>query len=582
MSPHTLADWKCLPPEILYRILKVSESDQVVWTCTHVCKSWLLPAQTQLYSDVYLTYFEQLECFHRAIEQHPALGLMVKRLEFDTFEIVDSQERVILQKKTSVLLTSLLNTYLPNLESLGLDVLCSYISVLEALANSQLKSLKRLSLPLREMEKSEMALYKSCAISMKNHLEDLQLADDDESNYPSEERILFNRLRSQLHQFRKVHTIEIRNTTTRPAQLLDDVIENCPSLRCIEFHLTHNVRIPVVEEENEVSRYIPRNNIEKITTDATIILNLGLLSYIAHKLPSLPKLIIHPSTNGPIQLFPYRLEQLLTLLKKYKQFYVSGLRVDLDIFTRKLGDFWNATTVKPGTMHVRFFYTDHKSQGNFHLQNGELAINCSTFDFRSGHYLFTKMNGSFIGKLCLFNEVFRMAEAKILPKDFITRTFQHCPNIQRLRMQGWTLEKFTTGRAKKRSLKILELSHCQIGTGALELISSVLLEVKHLQIGSNTFKAGEGDNTSAANEIIMLPHTKVDLVTLENDYINSSRQVQCYSVTDKEHRYFQLDRYKIYAIPSSKENYMRAQKSARVEIHSQTFPLVRNLPNDAF
>lgn len=108
-------------------------------------------------------------------------------------------------------------------------------------------------------------------------------------------------------------------------------------------------------------------------------------------------------------------------------------------------------------------------------------------------------------------------------------------------------------------------------------MSAAFFEINRLKVTNIEYVCNEGDDTSTAVEIITTPHsTKVNVVTIGSDDITTSHLIKCFSVKDKECRYFLLDKFKTREISSSGEDYLRAEKYTHVEICLQTFPTVKN------
>ncbi|CAO3643108.1 unnamed protein product [Mucor hiemalis] len=128
--PESRSNWKILPSEISHYILQlVTKKD--LCNCALVCKGWLPPTQTLLYSKVSIKHFEQLEQFQQTVEQDSRLGLMVKKLYVGCI-FMDKKDKNVLKMKGFSLLTTLLSTCLPNLEILQDSAAISYIPVLDA------------------------------------------------------------------------------------------------------------------------------------------------------------------------------------------------------------------------------------------------------------------------------------------------------------------------------------------------------------------------------------------------------------------------------------------------------------------
>lgn len=87
MSTHRRANWSCLPLEIHQYVFQHLYREEDLLNCALVCKAWLSPAQTRLYSRVEIKNSAQLEKFQYTMRYAPHLGKKVKQLEFNQREI---------------------------------------------------------------------------------------------------------------------------------------------------------------------------------------------------------------------------------------------------------------------------------------------------------------------------------------------------------------------------------------------------------------------------------------------------------------------------------------------------------------
>lgn len=484
------------------------------------------------------------------------------------FSAIRQSEWDIASKKRVVsLLTVLLSKCLPNLEIFSCFSLRTYIPILDALTSSRLKSLKNLAFPHHVENSYEVYLYTSCAKLMADRLENLLITDRYEPIDVVDRKTFIKRFCDQLHRFQKLVDIHVHTATEEPIQLLEDIIENCSSLKKISFHrVHHDGNNLVTREQSAISRYTPRNNIKEFTTNMNIIYDQEFLSYITHKFPCLQNLKLTLRLyNNPID--QSKLKQLMFYLIKFESFSVSGLNVDYDVITKTLGDFWSVTA-KPGSVGVHFLYRQNEENTNLDLNERFTEVTYRNLDFRNGYYDFIENNGKFLGSIELWFLMFNQVGEGVLPKNFITYTLVHCPHIRSLSLSSWTIKEFTIGPIEKRTLDTLSFSGCNIHDGALESLSAAFTEINNLEIPQCNFNVcDEGRRVLSSPEKIMLPHTKINAVKVE--YIE---QIKCYSVRDKEYRYFSLANGKKHAVPSNEENYTRAIIYSRIEIHSLTFP----------
>ncbi|CAO3641618.1 unnamed protein product [Mucor hiemalis] len=487
----------------------------------------------------------------------------------------------------------LFSTYLPNIEIvckdsqdifqdrevLGETFLSIYISVLNALTNSRLRFLKTLVMPPPNAPKSQMVAYLGCALLMKDRLENLMLADNFESHLPSSEQLFFNHFLSRLNQFDKLVEIHIRRNTNEPIQFLEDIVENCPSLKHLEFHFPCNEKDPSRTKynasANAVSKYTPRFNMETITTDTVEMVEGGTLPYIAHKFPRLQKLSLASAWDGNVDTKGTDLDRLLPYLSKLNDFSATGFSVDSNTITEAMARFWD-TTAAPGSVDVSLIYSEFGESLN--LEKQSTIICYPVEDPERKHVDFIEKNGKFIKKADIgfsMYEINDKTERCILPDKFIYHTFEHCPHIQQLGLMECILKKFTVNPNHKYSLDNLDLINCKIHNGALESLSAVLVEVKKVVVANLTYIDDDNENdTSSASLMIKMPHTKINVVSLGRS--RNTRQIKTFSAADKKYRYYLLDGYKIYPTDSTEEEYMHADNHTRVEIWCQGTPIVKN------
>lgn len=571
MSTHRHANWSCLPLDIHQYVFQHLYRQEDLRNCALVCKAWLSPAQTRLYTKVSrIDRIEQLEKFHRTVEQNPQLGTKVKFFSLKSFKDANGLLQLndhALNERAVGLVTTLISNCLPNLVQFDCLFMRTYIPILDALTNSRLNSLSNLEFPLPRANGYEVYLYNSCAKLMADRLEELLITDNYKPIDQIDKKTYIKRFCSQLDRFKKLVDIRVHTATEEPIQLLEDIIENCSSLKRISFYrVHHDGNNLVTREQSAISRYIPRNNIEKFTTNTNIIDDQEFLSYITHKFPCLQNLELTSRLyNNPID--QNKLKQLMFYLIKFESFSVEGLNVDYDVITKTLGDFWSVTA-KPGSVEVHFLYRQNEQDTSLYLEQRFTEVTYRNLDFRNGYYDFIENNGKFLGSLELSFLMFNQVSEGVLPKNFITYTLVHCPHIRSLSLSSWTIKEFTIGPIEKRTLDTLSFSGCNIHDGALESLSAAFTEINNLEIPHCNFNVcDEGRRVLSSPQKIMLPHTKINAVKV--GYI---KQIKCYSVRDKEYRYFSLANGKKHVVPSNEENYTRAINYPRIEIHSLTFP----------
>lgn len=453
MRTSEISRWESLPSEINHYVFQqVGRED--LRACVFVCKAWLPSAQTALYSKVSIKHIEQLEQFHQTIEHNPQMGIEVK--SFDLGKIMkdncDLKKRTALKKIIFNIMNSLLATRLPNLQVFRDCTAVSYVPIVDALIESRLKFLKRLASPFTSELNRNLLVYTTCALLIRDRLENLFLYGGYGRNL---EQLYFNRLYSKLDQFSQIKEITIDKDTPEGIQLLDDVIDKCPSslekiwcnihpcdpfMKPDDFETFVNKNISMYE----ISTLAPKSNVKVFISRLSRALDDKILMYIMRKFPQLEELTLEHFYNDTHIISANVFEQFLHYVSRLSEVDVYRLNVDQGSIIESYANFWDATSEK-GWEHVKFRYSEYVSRDKISLGKDITTIDYAISENQETdwkHLRFIEENGVFLQKVEFSFQLLNYDEPDMytLPDDLIRYVFGFCPYIQILRLEHCNLE----------------------------------------------------------------------------------------------------------------------------------------------
>lgn len=577
-----------LPTEIYLCILQQVDKEDL---CKHalICKAWLPLVQHLLFSRVHIKHYKQLVRFTQTIQAKSRLEAMVKSLTMDNF-IRDSQkkDRERIKEQVTFILTSLISTHLPNLETLQDRTSITYSPVLHALVDSRLKHLRRLGTPSFHKGKDVLASYTSCAILMKDRLENL-LISDKTGDYFHDGQLFFDRLYSRLGHFSRLQEITIIKVTDEWIQLLDDITKSCPALEKI----TLDIRATGIQPNNNeisidtISNFVPSTNVKSFKADILGTLDEKILAYVMHKFPQLDECTLINKESFIRETNQQIVEQFLHYTSKMKNFMVGDLALAQNAMSKALGNLWNELSTH-GKEFVLFCYSDrdHVTTEKFIAgEEGTEIIHKFDEGFDWKHVDFLKANGAYLKKVGYILDIDRRRrqseQTKSLFDAFMAETFAYCPFIRGLFFAEFYLTPLYILRGKEHCLDEMTFVDCSIYKGALESLSKVLLEVKHLTFANTFHLPSKESGRGIADEVIKMPSTKVDIISF-GVFRGDSLYIKVSNTTDESHYYCVLHSGNTEALPSTEKEFLNVSRKKRVRVRCKTNPIIKGvllLPN---
>lgn len=569
--------------EVYHNILKRLDKKDI-YNCALVCKAWLIPAKTLLYTDVELKHFKQLERFHRTVEHNLQLSMMVK-----CFTLKDSLRGNWLTFRSEALhiLDALFSTCLLNLETLRDEAAISYTVVKLALMDSGLKSLKRIIIAFSyRLSKIELAEYMSCALLMKDRLENLYFSDIFDEDI---DRMLFYQLRNRLGQFSRLKQLTIEAKVTKEgAGFLDGIIESCsPTLEEVIFygpsdHTLQNGN-PIVSMDSITRNFVPRTSIKRLIVHQY---SDEILTYIMHKFPQLDECSLHTEWYVSSEV----VERFLNYAYRLKDYILNDLIVDHEMITAFVNNLWKGGSSALGKKHVNFTYSEEESESGVNVLSVYKHSACIRYPLPWSarnrlpnwkHIKFLQKNGRLLKSLAYTFSVYgelHKAENTTLPDDIIAHTFAYCPSIQYLDFDHCTLTLANTllPSGGTHSLRKLSLDRCRIYEGTLEWLSKVLSKVEHLKLSNVCCVPEQEDSIPETIEVIKMPDTEVDLITFGVTRY-SPRFVKITNSTDETStHYYALQVNRADAFPSTEEEFLGASIDQRSEVCCKSNPIIKS------
>lgn len=562
-----------LPREIHHRILQ-SLGKRDLRNCSLVCRAWLPSARTLLYVKVVIGHLDQLKQFHRTVEHNAQLGIEVKRLMLN-IQIWEDRDKV--KEEIQNILTDLFSTCLPNLECLRDDFSFIYAPLQQALINSQFKSLKRLEVSPHRIGKDELAEYLSCALLMKDHLENLYISDS-EIHYGEQ---LFHRLYSQLDEFDHLKEVTVLSSATDEGIfVLDSIVERCgPTLKEIVF-FAHRGDGNRSKKEACMDSITPRTNIKWFTVDKVSDI---MLTYLMRKFPQLEICSLREEGNVSQKTSPHILDQFSRYSSRLKELYVHETLLDHDMIVKILGNYWKGAISAHGKQRVHFCYSEDEELETEKLfvykdyASIDYAFSSSSDQHDWKHIDFIKQNGSFLKRVEYTFFLDDLEKRIMLPDDVIVQTLTYCPWIQDLQLEYCALKPLNVGALtpsseKRYSLEELSLLRCTIQEGALESLSAVLSDVIRLKVLDLDYDS----DASYAKRAIRMPHTRVGQIIFVLFKGTTLYLKVTNSVDENLIHYCVLHSDKRDALPLTEEEFLVTPIDDRAEICCKTSPVIQS------
>lgn len=539
-------NWTTLPVEILHKTFSLLERKSLYET-VHVCKSWTNSAQAALYSNVVLHTFYKFSNFITTMRQKPILGLYVKYFKYFSYE-EDLIDVGVITKSL------LLSGSLPNVEVFETrknGVTFELIS--NALQNSRLKRLTKISAPSLKMSKSEVEHYITCATLMKDRLRSLCICDNyGKITQPAENKLYFQRLYSQLHQFDKLNDLTIITKTKNEIQVLEYVAEACKTLENISFEFTtsNNKSIPV-SVINTASEMVPRSNVKTMKGSLYNSSFSKFLPYIINKFPQLREVSLTVKSDNITIEDDEIILLLYMFLSKLQNGSVSIPRVRPEALCDSIGYHWNSGS-RLGSEDVSLYYEQtpipDPTIGLYvtkYLFSKETTVYFRTSEWM--HISFIENYGIYIGRLkfgFMEDDINALTDLQLLPENFMGHLVKHCPYLKSLSIEGSVLKPPSyhgIDLSKKLSLWKLTFRFCIIYAGVLEHLSLLVPEVDVLRLGFGvTYRQTLDASSTPVDNIIqiIMPHTKIHKVHVELLDQDEPVYFQVYSTDAQKYYHF--------------------------------------------
>ncbi|CAO3633381.1 unnamed protein product [Mucor hiemalis] len=486
-------NWKTVPVEILHKTFQLVDK-KTLREIALVCKAWTHAAQAALYQTVHLRSLWKLKSFCNSVEHRPNLGKNVKSFSpfFNSVPVSDPEDAE--RKK---LITILLSSYLPNIEAFSESTKTHYLLTMNALLDSQLTRLKSLKKPSDSPESSEVANYTTCALLMKDRLEELHIRD---RAHPQASRASFKDLK-------------------------------------------------------------PRTNIKLIDGYVNSSGVCTVIPYILRKFPQLQKFSLGVRGEDSIVTDADTINDLFKLMSEIESFDIHGLRADpnaaWDIVGNRLVASSNPGSESVTFSYLGNYSPVQICSLSFHKKDGftdsAFVVRYPTWERNWVNLDFVKKNGKYLRgvRIEYSNREFILSphDPKELPDNFMRHIIAHCPNLKKLYIESFILRRhsyFKMDLHEKLSLDKFVLHGCVLYPGALEQLSICVPYIGNLEISGLTYSTNTEDGPTALNfklenaiEIFM-PHTTIDSITIYQDQ-DEPIYVQIHSLKEKKSYFYYCD-----------------------------------------
>ncbi|CAO3627910.1 unnamed protein product [Mucor hiemalis] len=521
------------------------------------------------------------------MNHRPALGKNVKSLEFNTY--TDDKSEV------EDVLTSLLSTHLPNVESYSSSFhRSSYLPVLIALLNNQLIRLKTLEKPVKDATNYNITNYTTCALLMKDRLEHLQMFDDYDGvlTNAKQTKLLYNLLYDNLQQFNKLISLSINMKTDEIIKELESITDACKTLEKIVFNFDSlnddiSSSLAIDSAFGQGLKLVPRSNVKSIEGTLKASRFHKVFSYIIDKFPQLKKISLSVNEEDATLSEPQEINLLQKYASKFNDSYYVSVNVNQDTICDAIGDFWVKTS-KLGSERLEIHYEDDRDNCQLTIRKHVKSTVTRIYPYYDDYHVqdnFIETYGKYLLSLefssLIDNNDFSALDVYELPEHFLGHLVMHCPYLKFLTIENFMIRRspyFNMDLSKRLSLSLLHIKDSSIYPGALEQLSFSVPKLKKLQLGYNLSYCRKDDDqatdtpTVEAIEIVM-SHTTIDWIEFEHPG-DEPFYVKFYSLSEqKNYRYkIDFDFEKITQKAISEEEYLAKNDGKYYYICSQTIP----------
>ncbi|CAO3619464.1 unnamed protein product [Mucor hiemalis] len=422
-----------------------------------------------------------------------------------------------------------MSTHLPNVERFPQSYKSSYFPTLNALLDNRLTKLNFLSVPDGSSDSCKLTNYTTCALLIKNRLENLRISDTFDDADENHIKSLFDLLYSRMNQFEKLRTVSIRKNTNQSIQVLEYITDACKTLKAIEFEFSSSGGEPDLStmidvDTNSNLEFSPRSNIKSLDGIVDASSFHKVFSYIIHKFPQLQNISLASTPNTEDTLVAQHTIVLLhNQISKIDNYFVS-VKVNKSEIWDTIGNIWDATS-ELGSENLTIQYEEASEECRLSISKSKSSTRRTQLypcHPHWAHAYFIENYGKYIGSLefsFTIAENIYFSDVRELPENFLGHLITHCPHLKSLVIQYYILRRcsyYNMDLSKRLSLSLLSLDDCAIYAGALEQLSLFLPRLKTLRLGIDlNFFCNSGDaeiDTAVdVNEIVM-PYTIIDEV----------------------------------------------------------------------
>lgn len=478
-----------------------------------VCKAWLDPVRSALYSKVEVDNLSQLQKFYHAVDSNPLLGEKVKVF------IADQPSGFGLENNGEVvrLMSNLFSSKLPNLEEVDAEAANTYTPILNALRKSHLKQLKRINTRSYTMKEDEVSKYIFCIYLMRDRVESVLLEHLPDS--------MPDFLYDKLDQFKAVKVLFVRTCHSSWFHTLEHVTTSCKGLKQLEYLFQGH--------EDHVdfdTKAIAPSNVKILTVHA---IHQNMLLYTMLKFPRLTDLNFYCYGYPINSKQPKELIRILNYLAPIEAFDVRTFYVD-DKIADFFANYWDSTCAEVGSRTVDVCYTeDLHNIDDIGLdlfrppEHTETAItlmyHIREYDAQHIEVIdkLDKYIGEFRFRYDADNGGFNLPVRSDLPSDFLDHLFNCCPQLNNLHLHGWMLRQRRYIPDYELSISQLYLGECSIYGDYLSRLSAVVPHLERLILEENSYFHSCRRTSRYNDEHIFgerntleidMSHTEIDLV----------------------------------------------------------------------
>ncbi|CAO3612893.1 unnamed protein product [Mucor hiemalis] len=562
---------KSLPLEVLLKVFQ-SATKTNLREYALVCKAWLNPVQSMLYSDVKISTLLQLENYCDAVQNNPLLGELVKVFRSDNRLRWGTEET----DKIAKLLSTLFNDGLPNLQEVKENALRTHDQILSALQNSRLKKLKVLNSLDSYGDVSAKKNYRSCILLMHDRVEKVLLRPMSDSTPDC----IYNKL----DEFNTLKEISIAGYVSW-FQTVEYVTASCKNLKALAFNFTGQMD----HVDVDIDAIVPSRNIESLTAQ---ISDNNMLLYTMRKFPQPRELtLLHFFNYVPDQ--PEELTRILAYASGIDTLKIGTFSVDSSIsdFT---ANYWELASAELGSRTVETCYYDSCDEEYYGLDifkpkgaaEATFSYMYHIWQFNSQHIEVINKLGKYIGefhfKYEADSDVYNSPKRRDLPSKFMDHLFKRCPDLHTLHFTGWVFRKCNILR-QKLPFGELYFKECIIYGGYLNRLSPILPHLNRLVFEKNAYIAGNKQTKSnyeyeyGFNNVleIYMPQTQVGTIVFIQPYRErtSPSYIKIFAASENTYHYYGYKKEDYFV--ANEKDFNKAKGDGCIHIRCMNTPKIQ-------